>query len=100
MSALNPKFVENIQSYDPDLYKAVSAVVDLAYREGGALDRKTRLLIAIALDALDGSQSGVASLTKKAKTAGANDDEIREAIRMAYYIAGMKTISAANGALE
>ena len=96
----NPKFVEDLKEYDPKLYPTVSGVVEMAYAEGGALDTKTKLLIALALDAVSGSKGGVTSLSKKAKAAGATEDEVREALRMAYYIAGMKMMSAAAGVLD
>lgn len=99
MSQYNPKFLEEIKAYDPELYEAANRVVDTAYAEG-ALDTKTKLLIAVALDALSGSQGGVTSLSGKARAAGATEAEIKEAIRMAYYIAGMKVIQAATGAMN
>lgn len=98
MSQFNPKFLEEIKEYDPQLYAAANSVVDMAYAEG-ALDTKTKLLIAVALDALSASQGGVTSLSARARAAGATEEEIKEAIRMAYYICGMKVIKAATGAM-
>lgn len=98
MSQFNPKFLEEIKEYDPKLYAAANSVVDMAYAEG-ALDTKTKLLIAVALDALSASQGGVTSLSARARAAGATEEEIKEAIRMAYYICGMKVIKAATGAM-
>jgi len=99
MSQYNPKFVEDIKSYDPALYAVANAAADTAYAEG-ALDVKTKLLIAMALDAVQGNQGGVGSLSAKARGAGATEDEIREALRLAYFISGMKVVKAACGAAE
>ena len=44
MSQFNPKFLEEIKEYDPELYNAVNGVADLASAEG-ALDPKTKFLI-------------------------------------------------------
>ncbi|MGI5963259.1 MAG: carboxymuconolactone decarboxylase family protein [Lawsonibacter sp.] len=99
MSQYNPKFLEEMKEYDPVLYAAANGVVDMAYGEG-ALDTKTKLLIAVALDALSGSEGGVTSLSTRARAAGATEEEVKEAIRMAYYISGMKVIKAATGAMK
>ena len=99
MSQNNPKYLEELKAFDPALYETASSVVELAYK-GGALDRKTKLLIAIALDAMAGAKGGVTSLSKKAKAEGASEDEIREAIRLAYFIGANTTLQAATGALE
>ena len=98
MSQFNPKFLEEIKQFDPALYEAANHVVDTAYAEG-ALDTKTKLLIAVALDAVSGSKDGVTSLSTKAKANGATEEEVKEAIRLAYYISGMKVIKAATGAM-
>lgn len=100
MSNLNPKFVDEIKSFDEELYSVANNVIGLAYKEDGALDLKTKLLIAIALDALSGAKGGVTSLAKKAQAEGATKEEIKEAIRLAYFISGMKVISAATGAMD
>jgi len=99
MSQFNPKFLEEIKEYDPELYAAVNGVADLAYAEG-ALDPKTKFLIGVALDALSASQGGVTSFSNRARKYGASEEEVKEAIRMAYFISGMKVIKAAAGAME
>lgn len=94
-----PGFVEKYAQRDPELYKAVVQVSDTAF-SGKALDMKTKLLISLALDALEGANSGVISLAKQAREAGASNEEIIETLRIAYYIAGMRTLAAGNGAFE
>ena len=66
----------------------------------GALDRKTKLLIALALDALSKSESGVAALSKMAVDAGASEAEILEAIQVAGYIGAVSTVFPAMCGLE
>ena len=58
----------------------------------GALDTKTKLLIALALDALAKAEDGVAALSKMAKSEGATEDEMLEAIRVAGYIGAATTV--------
>ncbi len=98
MSRFNPKFVEEIKAFDPSLYEAANCAADLAYQEG-ALDVKTKLLIAMSLDASMGNGTGHKSPLAKARAEGATEDEIKEALRMAYFISGMKVINASTGAM-
>lgn len=93
-----PPFAEKFASYDEKTHQAVSKVAETAFLEG-ELDVKTKLLIAMALDAYSGSPNGVASLSKQAREAGATENEIKETIRVAYYIAGLKMLSAASAAI-
>ena len=98
MSKYNPKFVEDIKAFDPSLYEAANGAADLAYQDG-ALDVKTKLLIAMALDASAGNVNGTKSLSSKARAEGATEDEIKEALRIAYFISGMKVVNASTGAM-
>jgi alkylhydroperoxidase/carboxymuconolactone decarboxylase family protein YurZ len=92
-----PPFAERFASIDKEMYQNVQRIAEIAYPEGG-LDKKTVLLITRAIDAYKGSSTGVASLAKQAREAGATDDEIRQAIRIAYYVAGMQTLAAGGAA--
>jgi alkylhydroperoxidase/carboxymuconolactone decarboxylase family protein YurZ len=82
-----PAFIEAIAERDPEFYQAVKAVATAAMAPG-ALDAKTRTLITLALDAAHGAGEGVAVLAKQARDLGASEEEIREALRLAYFVAG------------
>ncbi len=77
-----------IEKMDPDLLKLVDNTKILAL-DDGALPRKFKLLIAMALDASKGTVEGVGSLTRQALNAGATKEEIMEALRVAQYICGV-----------
>lgn len=94
-----PGFVKKYEARDKDLFDAVVNVSETAF-SGNALDHKTRLLIALALDALLGSDHGVASLARQIRNAGGTNEEINEAIRVAYYVAGMNTLVCGNAAFD
>jgi alkylhydroperoxidase/carboxymuconolactone decarboxylase family protein YurZ len=66
----------------------------------GELEPKVKALIAMALDAYANSPAGVKSLSKSARALGATEGEIAEALRIAYYVAGMKTLAATCSAYE
>jgi len=76
-----------LEALDPELVKMVRQTADAALGDG-ALPRKVKLLIAMALDAAHGASGGVASLARAAMQAGATRREVAEALRVAYYISG------------
>jgi len=92
-----PPFVQQIANRDPELYEAVVKVIEVAMTPG-ALDAKTKTLINLALDAYIGSERGVMVLANRARELGATEEEIKETLRIAYYVAGMKTLATSNSA--
>ncbi len=88
-----PWFVEKMSSYDADFFAEIEGVMKQALNPD-ALDKKTSLLIVLALDALKGAGEGVKVVAGQAREAGASDEEIKEALRLAYYVAGMDIIKA------
>ncbi len=93
MSRNLPAFVEKFSKSDPKLVDLIADVRDHAMKPG-ALDQKTKLLIAMALDAIVGAEHGVESLADRARASGASEEEIAETLRIVYYIAGMGAVSA------
>jgi len=88
------------EKLDPELLKLVEENRDFALAEG-ALPRKYKLLIAMALDAAQGSSGGVKALADMAMRAGATKREVAEALRVAQYISGVGSVyTAAHGLSE
>lgn len=83
---------------DPELRKAVEDLRVLALSDG-ALPKKYKLLIAMALDAAHGASDGVGSLANQAIQAGATKDEIAETLRVALFISGAGSTYTAGRAL-
>ncbi|HUJ69473.1 MAG TPA: carboxymuconolactone decarboxylase family protein [Syntrophorhabdales bacterium] len=82
---------------DPDLRRLVESTNEFALAEG-ALPKKMKLLIAMALDAAHGAADGVKSLAGQALKAGATKEEIMEAIRVTQYVSGVGAVyTAARG---
>ncbi len=88
-----------LKENNPQLFERAVSARDLAFRDG-ALSRKQRLLIAIALDASEGASDGVKNLARQALDAGATREEIFETLDVAYYITGVGSIYAAIRGLE
>ncbi len=83
---------------DPEFFQHVDDTREFALSDG-ALPKKFKLLIAVALDAAAGTVDGVKSLTQAALTAGATKEEITETLRVAQYISGVGTTYTAGRAL-
>jgi alkylhydroperoxidase/carboxymuconolactone decarboxylase family protein YurZ len=73
---------------DPAIMQHLKDIDALIYGDG-ALSRKTKLLIAMALDAAHGASNGVRALASAALKAGAAKAEIAEALRVAYHLSGV-----------
>jgi alkylhydroperoxidase/carboxymuconolactone decarboxylase family protein YurZ len=80
-----------IEDLDKDLYDLVEKTRDMSLQDG-ALPRKIKLLIAMALDASRGSVPGVTALIKQAIDAGATKIEIMEALRITHFIYGVGSV--------
>jgi alkylhydroperoxidase/carboxymuconolactone decarboxylase family protein YurZ len=87
------------EKLDPKLLKLVEDTRDFALADG-ALPKKFKFLIAMALDASLGSVQGVKALAQGAMRAGATKEEIMEALRVAQYICGVGSVYTAAQALE
>ena len=88
------------EKIDPDLRKLVQSTNDFALADG-ALPKKFKLLIAMAIDAAHGAADGVKSLANQALKAGASKEEIVEAIRVTQYVSGVGAVyTAARGFAE
>ncbi len=88
-----------IEKLDEKLFKNVEAAQTLALADG-ALPRKVKLLMAMALDAAHGTVEGVKSLTQQAMKAGATKEEVMETLRVAEYVSGAGAVYTAAHALK
>ena len=87
------------EKLDPELLKLVDNTKGLALNDG-ALPRRIKLLIAMALDASKEAVEGVKSLAEEALKAGATKEEIMEALRVADYICGVGCVYTAAHAFK
>jgi alkylhydroperoxidase/carboxymuconolactone decarboxylase family protein YurZ len=76
---------------DPKLIELIKQTEELALSDG-ALPKKFKLLIAMALDASHGAVGGVQSLARQALAAGATKEEILEVVRVVHYISGVGSV--------
>ncbi|MGE5483547.1 MAG: carboxymuconolactone decarboxylase family protein [Ignavibacteriales bacterium] len=94
-----PPFLSPLEQGDP-VFAGVIEKVASASMGPGALDQKTKLLIALALDAAHGTAQGVSSIAQALRAMGASDAEIAEALRIAYYASGNSILTASFAAFR
>lgn len=94
-----PKFVEAYQAIDRQWYDKLHEIIALAM-EPGAIDARTKLLIVLALDSLKGASEGVKVVAGQARAMGVTEQEMAEAVRLAYYVAGMDVLKAGINAFQ
>lgn len=88
------------EKIDQDLLKLVTDTRKFALDEG-ALPKKFKLLIVMALDAAHGADQGVKSLAREVMQAGATKQEIAEALRVVLYVCGAGSVyTSAHGLKE
>jgi alkylhydroperoxidase/carboxymuconolactone decarboxylase family protein YurZ len=88
-----------IEKLDPELFRNAEATKTLALADG-ALPRKIKLLMAMALDASHGTVEGVKALSQQAMKSGATREEIMETLRVAQYISGVGCVYTAAHAFK
>ena len=88
-----------IKELDEDLFENVNKSAGISL-EDGALSKKHKLLIAMALDAAHGASDGVRSLAIQALANGATKEEIMETLRVANFISGVGSVYTAANALK
>ena len=87
------------EKLDPELLNLVENTRELALADG-ALPKRIKLLIAMALDASHGAVQGVKALAQAATQSGATQEEISEALRVTQYVSGVGSIYTAASALR
>ena len=87
------------EEIDPEFFKLIQNTNTFALTDG-ALHRKFKLLIAMAMDASHGTVEGVKSLTQQAMKAGATKEEIMETLRVAQFISGVGCVYTAARAFK
>ena len=88
-----------LEKIDPELLKLVRDTNAFALADG-ALHRKIKFLIAMALDAAHGTVEGTKALAEQAMKAGATKEEIVETIRVSQYISGVGSVYVAARAFK
>jgi alkylhydroperoxidase/carboxymuconolactone decarboxylase family protein YurZ len=88
LQGMDPEFIQHLHDSDEMIFGS------------GALSKKIKLLIAMAFDAAQGTETGVRALAAAAKHEGASKQEIAEALRVAYHLSGVGSLYTASAGLK
>jgi AhpD family alkylhydroperoxidase len=83
--------LDKYREFDPKLIEQYEKLQDISYSEG-ALSAKFKVLIALAIDVENGAVQGAIAVGSRALKMGATQEEIVEALRVAYQIGGNKAL--------
>lgn len=83
-----PRIFKKLAETDPDIHEMILKL-DQYIWDDGALSRKTKKLIAIAIATSMRDQHAIRAQMAGAKALGVTKDEVEEALRVAYMLAGM-----------
>ena len=92
-------FQQLIDEHAPELSAVVGAARS-SIMEEGALSTKTKTLMMMICDALLNHESGVTNLANRARALGASEQEIKEALGVAYLMGGLPAIVAGSNAFR
>jgi len=94
-----PVFFRELMLTQPDMHGAVLAF-DQHIWDDGALSRKSKKIIAIAIAAALRDQHAVKAQLAGAKRLGVTPDEIEEALRVTFLLSGMPAYVYGRAAME
>ena len=86
-----PPWQAALEKSTPALFKNVTVVRE-SIMEDGALSLKVKTLMSMICDALLSHPEGVAAIANRARGLGASEEEIGEAVAVAYYMGGMPAL--------
>ena len=92
-------FQQLIDEYAPDL-AAVVANARSSITSDGALSSRVKTLMMMICDALLNHESGVTNLANRARALGASEDEIKEALGVAYLMGGLPAMVSGSNAFR
>lgn len=85
-------FIESIKDRDAKFYELMKGLHELINSSESKLDPKTRLMISLAVDAAEGADEGVASISNVLRQMGVSDEEISEVLRITYFTKANSTL--------
>ncbi|HXG37044.1 MAG TPA: carboxymuconolactone decarboxylase family protein [Dehalococcoidia bacterium] len=88
MATLRPPW-DLLYEKDPEMSRYHDELDSLVFSDGH-LSKKVKLLIAMAIDSTLGAERGVPVYAGRAREAGATDEEIFEAVRVASLLGGTR----------
>ena len=92
-------FQQLLDDNAPEL-SALIANARTSITSDGALSAKVKTLMMMVCDSLLNHESGVTNLANRARALGASEDEVKEAIAVAYLMGGLPAVVAGSNAFR
>jgi alkylhydroperoxidase/carboxymuconolactone decarboxylase family protein YurZ len=92
-------FQQLIDEHAPELARVVADARGAITSEG-ALSARVKTLMMMVCDALLNHESGVTNLANRARALGASEDEIKEALGVAYLMGGLPAMVSGSNAFR
>lgn len=93
-----PEWMRRLQRHNPE-FADICASIDQRVLKDGAIPAKYKILMTMIVDAIMAHPEGCAALAGRARSAGATEAEINEAIEVAYLFGGTPALVTAVNAL-
>ena len=94
-----PPWIEPLQQRDPAFVAWYMSQREHVLKEG-AIPAKYKHLMTMIVDALQSHPDGVANIANRARSAGASEAEIQEAVEVAYLFGGTPALVTAMNAFR
>jgi alkylhydroperoxidase/carboxymuconolactone decarboxylase family protein YurZ len=94
-----PEWMRKLKHHNPEFASMVESMSKRVLKDG-AIPAKYKILMTMIVDAIMAHAEGCASLANRARSAGASEAEINEAIEVAYLFGGTPALVTAINALS
>ncbi len=92
-------FIAAIKERDGKFHALMEGLQELVFSES-ELDIKTKLMIALAVDAAEGAAGGVEAVSNTLREMGVSDEEISEVLRITYFSKANSTLATSMSAFK
>ena len=97
--AAQPKWIQSLQERDPQFAERHLARHQRVLKDG-AIPAKYKILMTMVVDAVIAHPEGCAAIANGARAAGATEEEINEAVEVAYLCGGTPALVTAVNAFR
>jgi alkylhydroperoxidase/carboxymuconolactone decarboxylase family protein YurZ len=94
-----PPWIQTLQQRDPEFVTSYMAQRERILKDG-AIPAKYKHLMTMIVDALLSHPEGVTNIANRARSAGASEAEIQEAVEVAYLFGGTPALVTAVNAFK
>ena len=93
-----PEWMKKLQRHNPEFAETYKSMRDRILKDG-AIPAKYKILMTMIVDAITAHPDGCAAIADRARSVGASEAEINEAIEVAYLFGGTPALVTALNAL-